>query len=686
MDLAGIARHCIEPALAACRFALESQVQSLIAYLSAHPDLALAAIFAAAFLEALAFVGTIVPGSSVVFAGGVLVGLKALDPGLAVAAAVIGAILGDGVSYWLGHHYRERIRAMWPLRRHPRLLARGEAYFQRNGGKSVFLGRFLGPVRAIVPVIAGMSNMAPAHFYAMNVLSAFGWALAHMLPGILFGASLQLAGAVSSRLVILVAVLLAGLWLVAQVTRLAIHYAGPILAWMRDRAVDRARAGRGAAARATLALLDPERRESGVLLLSAVVLIGAGWLFLGIVEDVVSGDPLVRLDRSVYDALEALRTGWGDGLMVAITELGSAYVMVPVIAIVALWLALTRRLRTLAYWIGAVVFAALTVLALKHAVGRVRPLNNYAAIDALSFPSGHAAVAMVVYGFLASLIGRGKRAWQKGAIALTAAVAILAIAFSRIYLGVHWFSDVAASLALGLAWIALLTIAYATHVRERPLQALPVSLLVIATVALSGGGYIAKNHAADLARYAKPEASRSIGFDAWKGGAWLGIAAARSELAGRDEEPFRVQWVADAATVARVLGAGDWRTAPAWSSKATLLWLLPSTPIERLPVLPKFHHGEPAALSFVHSVDAHVRAIVRLWRIADVIAQDAPMPQPLWVAMVTLERLEPAHGLIATTRTLEDFDTPLSMLAHAVAGLHTRVETRVDGESVLLVW
>ena len=665
---------------------MESQVQSLIAYLSAHPELALAAIFAAAFLEALAFVGTIVPGSSIVFAGGVLVGLKALDPWPAAASPVIGAILGDGVSYWLGHHYRERIRAMWPLRRHPGLLARGEAYFERNGGKSVFLGRFLGPIRAIVPVIAGMSNMAPAHFYAMNVLSAFGWALAHMLPGILFGASLQLAGAVSSRLVILVGVLLAGLWLVAHVTRLAIHYAGPILAWMRDRAVDRARVGRGPAARATLALLDPERRESGVLLVSAVVLIGAGWLFLGILEDVVSGDPLVRLDRSVYDALQALRTGWGDSLMVAITELGSAWVMVPVIAIVALWLALTRRMRTLAYWIGAVVFAALTVLALKHAVGRVRPLNDYATIDALSFPSGHAAVGMVVYGFLASLIGRGKHAWQKGAIALTAAVAILAIAFSRIYLGVHWFSDVAASLALGLAWTALLTIAYATHVRERPLRALPVSLLVIATVALSGGGYVAKNHAVDLQRYAKPAASRSIGFDAWKAGAWLGVSAARSELAGRDEEPFRVQWVADAATVARVLGAAGWRVPPAWSSKATLLWLLPSTPIDALPVLPKFHHGEPAALTFLRPVDAHLRAVVRLWRVADVIAQDTPAPKPLWVAMVTLERLEPAHRLIATTRTLEDFDTPLSMLAHAVAGLHTQVETRVEGESVLLVW
>lgn len=686
-SLAGLARNPIGPAHAGSRLVLESHLQALIGYLSAHPALALGAIFAAAFLEALAVVGTLVPGSSIVFAGGVLVGLKTLDPWLAAATAVVGAILGDGASYWLGRHYRERIRAMWPLRQHPRLLARGQAYFERNGGKSVFLGRFLGPVRAIVPVIAGMSSMPPLQFYVMNVLSAFGWAAAHMLPGILFGASLQLAGAVSSRLVILVAVLLTGLWLVAYLTRLAIHYGSPVVVWLRDRVVARARAGRGAMSRAVLSLFEPGRPESGVLLMSAVALIGAAWLFLGILQDVVSGDPLVRLDRSIYDALQALRTGWGDSVMVAITELGGAYVMVPVIGIVALWLALTRRLRTLAYWIGAVVFAVLSVLALKHAVGRVRPLNEYAAIDTMSFPSGHAAVSMVVYGFLASLVGRGKPGWQKGLIALTAAVAILTVAFSRLYLGVHWFSDVAASLALGLAWISLLTIACTTHAHDPPLRALPITLLVAATVALSGGAYIAKNHAVDLARYAKPVASRSIGFDAWKAGAWLGVAAARSELAGRDEEPFRVQWVADAATVARVLGAGGWRVPPAWSSKATLLWLLPSTPIGKLPVLPKLNHGEAAALTFDRPVDARTRAVVRFWHVADVIAQDAPAPRPLWVAMVTLEHLDPARGPIQTARTLADFDTPLALFARSVAGLHTRTDTRADGgASVLLVW
>lgn len=687
---------------------MESHLQSLIAYLSTHPALALGVIFGAAFLEALAVVGTIVPGSSIVFAGGVLVGLKVLDPWPAVASAVVGAILGDGVSYWLGHHYRERIRAMWPLRQHPRLLARGQDYFERNGGRSVFLGRFLGPVRAIVPVIAGMSAMPAANFYVMNVLSALGWAGAHMLPGILFGASLQLAGAVSSRLVILVGVLLTGLWLAAHLTRLTIHYGGPIVVALRDRVVGRARAGRGRVSRAVLSLFDPERRESGALLVSAVVLIAAAWLFLGILEDVVNGDPLVRLDRSIYDALQAVRTAWGDSVMVAITELGSAYVMVPVIGIVALWLALTRRMRTLGYWVAAVVFASLSVLALKYAVGRVRPVNDYAAIDAMSFPSGHAAVGMVVYGFLASLIGRGKPGWQKGAIGLTASVAILAVAFSRLYLGVHWFSDVAASLALGVAWISLLTIGYTTHVRDRPLRALPVSLLVLATVALSGGAYVLKNHAIDLARYARPPAMSTLSFDAWRAGSWRRLAQARSELAGRAEEPFAAQWIASHGAIVDTLSSAGWRKPARWDVTTALLWLVPSTPVDELPVLPKFHRGQPPGLTLLYPIDAHTRAVVRLWHVADVTGTGANAgsdtgapasgagasggpasrgPTPLWAAMVTIERTQVDYRLLETIRTSADFATPARLLAATLRAGHVQEERRADGGMpLLLAW
>src|SRR5437867_2347079 len=146
-----------------------------------------------------------------------------------------------------------------------------------------------------------------------------------------------------------------------------------------------------------LRLLDPERREPIALLISATLLVAGAWLFLGVVEDVVTQDALLDVDRSIYDSLQALRTGWGDDVMVSITELGGATVLIPVAAAVAFCLAITRRWHTLAYWISAVAFAEILVWSLKYALGRARPETAYARIDEFAFPSGHAALSLVVY-------------------------------------------------------------------------------------------------------------------------------------------------------------------------------------------------------------------------------------------------------------------------------------------------
>lgn len=389
-----------------------------------------------------------------------LVGLQVLDPGWTAALAVAGAILGDGISYSLGRRYRGQIRAMWPLSRLPALLERGQAYFENHGGKSVFLGRFLGPVRAIVPVIAGMSAMPPARFYAMNVLSALAWSAAHLLPGVLFGASIQLAGAVSLRLAIAIVILVLVFWGLAKVAGWLARRGWPHVAAFRNRVVGLARRGSGVRSRVVLSLLDPARPESPALLTAALLLLGGGWLFLGILEDVVANDPLVQVDRAVYALLQDMRSGWADGFMVAVTTLDGAPVIIPVVLVVSGLLAFARLWRTLGYWLAAAGFAELLVWGIKYAVGRPRPSVVYSGVEQFAFPSGHAAMGITVYGFLAFPLARGKPPAAKAAIAAGAGTLILLIAFSRLYLGVHWVSDVTASLSLGLAWVALLCIAH----------------------------------------------------------------------------------------------------------------------------------------------------------------------------------------------------------------------------------
>mgnify|MGYP001793819525 CR=1 FL=1 len=124
-----------------------------------HPHFGRGVAFAGSFTGALAVFGTMIPGSSVLVVAGALVGLRVLDPWPVAAVAVAGAILGDGISFWLGHRYHDAIREMWPLRKFPKLLERRQAYFAAHGGTSVFPGRFLAPAPAHVPVVSGPAEV-----------------------------------------------------------------------------------------------------------------------------------------------------------------------------------------------------------------------------------------------------------------------------------------------------------------------------------------------------------------------------------------------------------------------------------------------------------------------------------------------------------------------------------------------
>ena len=195
----------------------------------------------------------------------------------------------------------------------------------------------------------------------------------------------------------------------------------------------------------------------------------------------------------------------------------------------------------------------------------------------------------------------------------------------------------------------------------------------------------------DFIRSTGPENRDPVIPDGWRNGEWRGLPAARSEFRGEREEAFTVQWVADPERVHSVLEAAQWHTPAAWESSASLLWLIPATPIDQLPVLPKFHQGQPPALTFVHPIDVRNRTVIRLWRIAAVSAADQPSGaatnQPLWAGVVTAEQSRTEFGLVATARTVRDDAAPLRMLTDALRGQGVRFdEQSSSGMPVVLVW
>jgi membrane-associated protein len=142
-------------------------------------------LFLAALLEAVPVVGSVIPGSTIILALSGLVPGGELHLVPVLAAAVAGAVLGDGTAFWIGHRSQREILTAWPMTNYPRLVAQSEAFFQRWGALAVFFARFLAPIRAFVPITAGALDMAPSRFYAINIPAIVLWALAHVLPGVL---------------------------------------------------------------------------------------------------------------------------------------------------------------------------------------------------------------------------------------------------------------------------------------------------------------------------------------------------------------------------------------------------------------------------------------------------------------------------------------------------------------------
>lgn len=164
---------------------MASFIDPLIAFVSAHAWLAYLTLFLAALLEAVPVVGSVIPGSTTILA------LSALVPGgelrlqWVLAAAVAGAVLGDGSAFWIGHRAQREILSSWPLSRYPRVIAQSEAFFNRWGALAVFFARFVPPIRAFVPITAGAAGMPPLRFYAVNIPAILLWAPLHVLPGVL---------------------------------------------------------------------------------------------------------------------------------------------------------------------------------------------------------------------------------------------------------------------------------------------------------------------------------------------------------------------------------------------------------------------------------------------------------------------------------------------------------------------
>lgn len=412
--------------------------------------------------------GIPLPGETALVTAAAYAALGHLDIRLVILTAATAAILGDNCGYWIGREGGIALVHRWGRRLHlnESHLARANAFFTKHGGKTVFIGRFVAVLRTWAAVLAGAGRMPYGPFLFYNATGGILWAVLFGTLGHAFGHNLprlehsigQASLALALFIAIVVLVIIAMRAFRANSAAIAARTA---VAWQRMMDSTAATAFRRDHPRlwAFVAARFARGEYLGLhLTIGLVISLGALWLFGVITEDVVTHDSLTQFDLVVLHSLRAHSTPAGDRIFSAITLLGEpvtmaviGFVVSVVLTVRRLWLALTGWLATFAG--GAAIDAVL-----KQVIHRPRPIGAELFLHhfSYSFPSGHAMGSTFGYGMLAYLLVTYWTARGRVRVAIVAAafVLIIAIGVSRLYLGVHYFSDVMGGYAAGTLWLA----------------------------------------------------------------------------------------------------------------------------------------------------------------------------------------------------------------------------------------
>ncbi|HEX4871168.1 MAG TPA: DedA family protein [Nevskiaceae bacterium] len=609
------------------------QGQALLGWVAQHPGWALALLFLVSFIDAVFIIGAFVPASIVLFAVGALVAVEALELWPTALVAAAGALSGDLLSYWLGRRYGEALFEHRWLRRYPELISSGRSFFQRHGGKGVWLARFLGPVRAVTPALAGAAGMPALLFLLVDLSAAYVWALLYIVPGVVFGASLGLAAEVATRLVLLLVLALAAAGLAIWLTRFSVaHLQVRSERWM-GAWLDWSRRHRGLG-RFGAALADPDQPETPVLLLAALALTLLGALLLFAWAGTPWHPYPQPVDALIHQWLRDLQTPWGLAVAAAIASLGHWTVYAPVALTVMLALLFRRKPRAAAHWAAAVGFGLVISLLLQLIPILPPPAVYFGQREAVTFGDRDLVMVTVIYGFIPVLQATLRPShvrglWYMGGLAL-----LLLIALARVVLAAEWASLALLSLAIGAAWVGLLALGYRRHRPERIFGrgfVWPVSAVFLLAAVASGW---------TLPTTAPPPAPRTVSLADWLEGT-AELPASRVDIRGRPGAPFDLQIAGALPALAAGWTAQGWQPVPAPGLSDSLRWLTASAPVTSLAVLPQVHAGEHPVLTLRYPLDAERQWLLRLWpaqaRLAD--------GRPLWVASLTAQRARTFYRL-----------------------------------------
>ncbi|WP_323752640.1 bifunctional DedA family/phosphatase PAP2 family protein [Marinobacter sp.] len=457
----------------------ETWLNDATAWVAANPGWLALALAATAFIESLAVAGIIVPGVAMLFAFAALAGKSGMPLPEALAWAGVGAVAGDVLSFAIGRMLQGRLHSVWPLSRYPNLLVRGETFFHAHGGKSVIIGRFVGPIRPIIPLIAGAFYMPWQRFLLFNLLSAVGWAVTYILPGYLVGAALASGIKPPPHFYLVLGIsgaALLAVYIIALRMRLGLGEGSRLYHWLESRM-----AAYDATHRFWRLYTSARPAHRGEFPLPSLMMATAALaLFLILAQLVTLSSHLFLLNQQVSEWFQLLRQPLLDLPMMAFTLAGDPPVLTAAAVLATLSLAFRGYYAAAIHIATAALLTMVSVWLLKAGIGISRPDQVFRPPESGAFPSGHTAGATVLVTLAASFIAGENLQKQRWQSYVLLSLPLIPIALSRLYLGVHWFTDVLGGFFLGLVITGVIRASYSRFDR------VPIKTEAISWIALIG--------------------------------------------------------------------------------------------------------------------------------------------------------------------------------------------------------
>lgn len=425
-------------------------IQPLIDWLQLHPHWALCITFIISFTESLALIGSIIPGSVTMTAIGILAGSGVMRVDLTLIAAILGAVAGDSLSYLIGFIYSKQLPGLWPFKKYPQWIAYGNDYFTSHGGKSVLIGRFIGPLRSIIPVIAGMLHMNQWRFLAANIASAILWSILYVVPGVAIGAaSNELSPEIAAQLFTFILVFLGVLWLLTLTLRWILKYLNIFFHnYLHEKWVFLKNHSR---IRSFIQYITPIYEENhsktmGLTLLSGIAITSFIILTLltclNYLQDIIN--------QPAYLFLQSIRINVFDVLLIIAQEIINPITLVTIGLSVLIICIYKKDWRSALYWIS-LHLACACVLLLFYFLAQLPQPNIPLSSTKNAYPAGSLLFATAQFSFLLLYSNFMIKNSVSRTLNILFLLILLIASFSLVYLGDKWVTDTVGGLLVGLS-------------------------------------------------------------------------------------------------------------------------------------------------------------------------------------------------------------------------------------------